>query len=366
MTTSSYLPLLNVPIFPSDRYRRLPERIGAILRTANPVLLIQAEAIVALEAVATSLAHEGLVALNIVTSPYGLWFGEWLARAGAEVINLTAKGGQPITAKAVSAALKHDPRIRLLSMVHAESASGISNPLREIIALARSRDIVTVVDAVASVGGHPLTVDEMGIDVAVIGPQKALGGPAGVSALSVSPAARAMAEEAGGPRDSVLSLRDQLDWYDKGRGMLPGTPAPLEFFALEAALDRIEEESLEGLINRHVTAGIAARAGVSALGLLPFVDAQNASNLVTAAPVPTGLSPVDVIEASRPLGIELSAGVGNVANKIVRINHTGPRAVFETVLATVVGYGAALRKLGWHTDLGAATEAVTKAYLPPH
>ncbi|MGO8565295.1 aminotransferase class V-fold PLP-dependent enzyme, partial [Rhizobium ruizarguesonis] len=87
--------------------------------------------------------------------------------------------GLPIEIEAVAKALQTGPKIDVLALVHAASASGILNPLPEILALTRARGVVTVVDAVASFGGHRLDFDGLGIDIAVIGPQKALSGPAG-------------------------------------------------------------------------------------------------------------------------------------------------------------------------------------------
>ncbi|EJC71922.1 serine-pyruvate aminotransferase/archaeal aspartate aminotransferase [Rhizobium leguminosarum bv. trifolii WSM2012] len=355
-------PLHGVPSYPAERYGVLADRIGGILQSRSDILLVQAEAVVALEAVAASLARPGLSALNIVTSPYGGWFGQWLRRGGATVRDIVAEPGLPIVIEAVAGGLDADPGIDVLAVVHAESASGILNPLSEILALARDRGIVTVVDAVASVGGHGLDVDHLGIDIAVIGPQKALGGPAGLSALSVSRRAWNMILSDGAPRDSILSLADLKAWLDSGRWALPGTPAPLEFFALEAALDRIEAEGLENFVARHALAASATRAGLAALGTPAWVPAARASNLVTAVPAPVGLAPVALIAAAGRLGVELTEGVGTAPARLLRLNHTGQRAAFQTVLANVVAYGAALRQAGHSCDIAAASEAISATY----
>ena len=355
-------PLHGVPSYPAERYAALADRIGGLLRSRNDILLVQAEAVVALEAAAVSLARPGLAALNIVTSPYGGWFGQWLRRGGATVADIVAEPGLPVEIEAVAKALDANPRIDVLALVHAESASGILNPLPEILALARARGIVTVVDAVASVGGHELDVDDLGIDIAVIGPQKALGGPAGVSALSVSPSAWDLILREGAPRDSILSLADLKTWVDGNRRSLPGTPAPLEFFALEAALDRIEAEGLENVVARHALAASATRAGLAALGAGAWVPAEKASNLVTAVPVPRALEPALLIDTAWRLGVELTAGVGAGSTHLVRLNHTGPRAAFQTVLSNVVAYGTALRQAGHRADISAASEAISAAY----
>jgi aspartate aminotransferase-like enzyme len=362
LMTEAWNPLYGAPVYPAERYATLARRIGVLLKTDNDVLLVQAEAVVALEAVATSLAKPGLSAFNIVTSPYGGWFGQWLRRSGATVIDIVARPGRPIEVEAITAALDANPGVRVLALVHAESASGILNPLPEIAALARARGIVTVVDAVASVGGHALDVAGSGIDIAVIGPQKALGGPAGVSALSVSPRAWELILRDDAPRDSILSLVDLKAWVDAGGGALPGTPAPLEFFALEASLDRVEAEGIEQIVARHERAASASRAGLAALGASLWVPAEQASNLVTTVSVPSGVESSSVIGFSAGLGVELTPGVGAGSAHLIRFNHTGPRATFQTVLANVVAYGAALRRAGFAANIAAASEAVTKTY----
>jgi cysteine sulfinate desulfinase/cysteine desulfurase-like protein len=101
-----------------------------------------------------------------------------LRRAGADVIDLAGPPGLPVAAAAVASPLDAG-RFDLVAVVHAESATGILNPLEEIVAHARAHGALTVVDAVASVGGHALDVDALGVNVAVLGPQKALGGQAG-------------------------------------------------------------------------------------------------------------------------------------------------------------------------------------------
>ncbi|MBY3156759.1 alanine--glyoxylate aminotransferase family protein [Rhizobium laguerreae] len=362
MSDLGWNPLHGVPCYPTERYAVLADRIGGILRSRSDILLVQAEAVVALEAAALSLARPGLAALNIITSPYGGWFGQWLRRGGAAVKDVAAEPGLPIEVEAVAKALDAGPHIDVLALVHAESASGILNPLPEILALAQARNIVTVVDAVASVGGHQFDVDDLGIDIAVIGPQKALGGPAGVSAISVSGRAWDLILRDGAPRESILSLADLKGWIDGGRRSLPGTPAPLEFFALEAALDRIEAEGMENIVARHALAASATQAGLAALGAPVWVPAAQASNLVTAVPVPEALAPAALIAAAGRLGVELSEGVGTAPARLLRLNHTGSRAAFQAVISNVVAYGAALRQAGHPSDIAAASEAISSAY----
>ncbi|MDQ1183829.1 pyridoxal-phosphate-dependent aminotransferase family protein [Agrobacterium larrymoorei] len=355
--------LLDVPAFPPERYAKLADRLAALMKTRNDVLLIQAEAVLALEAVATSLARPGLKALNIVTSPYGAWFGDWLKRGGSDVINLVADLGRPIAIEAVRQQLDENPNIAVLSLVHAESATGILNPLEDIVRLARERGVLTVVDAVASIGGHALNVDENGIDVVVIGPQKSLAGPAGVSAISVSERAWAMLRHESAPRNSMLSLLDQKEqWLETGRGVLPGTPAPLEFFALDAALDRLEAEGIDAVQARHHLAAKATREALVALGAELWVDDTLASALVTAVRLPADIDRNDLLLAARLDGADIGAAVGPGSDRLVRLNHTGRRASKEAVLANIKAFAQALHLQGRSGLADKAVEAVDAFY----
>ena len=356
-------PLLDPPAFPVDRYAVLADRLQALFATKSDMIFVQAEAILALEAAATSLGKPGTVALNIVTSPYGGFFGDWLRRAGAEVHEVRAEAGHPVTLAAVEAALATLPRVDLVAVVHAETSSGILNPLPAIAAAVKARGALLVVDAVASAGGHPLDLDGWGIDLCVIGPQKALGGPTALSVVAVSPPGWvAMHPPAAWP--SNLSLGDiKKNWIDTGRGHLMGMPSALEFWALDAALDRVEAETLPRLIARHELAAKASRAALLALGVTPWVaDEAQASTLATAAPLPPGIDPAALITAAKEFGVTLTPGFGEVRNRLVRLDHTGPRASFVPVLANVTAYGQALQRLGVQVDVGAAAAAVAKAY----
>src|ERR1700754_2552533 len=120
-------------------------------------------------------------------------------------------------------------------------------------------------------------------------------------------------------------------------------PAPLEFWALEAALDRLDAEGLDAALARHAQAARASRAGLRALGDAPWIARDDAASaLVTAAPVPDGVDAAQVIADAARRGVELAPGFGDIEGRIVRLDHTGVRAAFDVVQANVAAYGAAL------------------------
>ncbi|MCA0921294.1 pyridoxal-phosphate-dependent aminotransferase family protein [Pseudooceanicola nanhaiensis] len=355
----TWSPFPQAPTYPASGFAPLADRVAALMKTANDVVLVQGEAVIALEAAASSLARPGLRALNIVSSPYGAWFGEWLRRGGSDVTDLRATPGKPITVEAVQAA---GTGFDLVAVVHAESATGILNPLPEIAAFAKAQGALMVVDAVASFGGHALDVDALGLDVVVTGMQKSPGGQAGLSVAAISPAAWA-AMSLPGAAPSALCLQDlKQGWIETGRGALPGMPSGLEFHALEATLDAVEAEGLEALIARHTLAGEAMRAGLEAMGLPLWVPGAQASNLVTGGWLPEGIDAA--LLCAHPALIETGTapGVGPGSERILRLNHTGPRARFETVLSVLGALGCALRAAGQAVDLGAGAEAVSATY----
>jgi aspartate aminotransferase-like enzyme len=354
--------MLDIPAYPATGYARLADRIAALLRTRNDVLLVQGEAILALEAVATSLASPQTRALNIVTSPYGAWFGEWLRRGGAETVNLAAAPGLPVTAEAAELALRSHPATNLVALVHAESATGILNPLPAIAQLAQAAGALVVADCVASVGGHALDVDALGLDIVVIGPQKALAGSSGVSAISVSGRAWEWIDRPDAPRRSALSLVDlRRLWLDTGRGALPGMPSAVEFYALEAALDRVEDEGIEAVVARHALAAAATRDGVRALGLSLWADDACGSNLVTAVRLPDGVDLAKLLMQAASREAEFTAGVGETPHGLVRLNHTGQRANRDAVLQNIRALAAALNESV--PEAGARVDRATQAVL---
>jgi aspartate aminotransferase-like enzyme len=363
MTSPDLSALLNLPPYPAAGYALLADRTAKLLNSSHDILLMQGEAILSLEAVATSIARPSLHALNIVTSPYGAWFGTWLRRGGVDVTDLTAAAGKSISFEAVKQAIETAERpFDLLALVHAESASGILNPLDEIAELAAAHGIFTVVDAVASVGGHGLDVNKSKLDIVVIGPQKALGGPAGISAISISPKAWDYFQHQGAPRLSILSIMDQKElWLDQGRGALPGTPSSLEFFAYQAALDRIDQEGFDAVLARHEATTKATRRAINAAGLKLWADDHNSSNLVTAAIVPETITRVDLMQRLATIANHtIGEAVGPGTDHLIRINHTGPNAQLSVVAANVRALAQAMHGLKCHFDEEAALAVLTE------
>jgi aspartate aminotransferase-like enzyme len=330
--------LLDPPEFSADRYAPLADRIAHLLETRADIVFVQAEAVAALEAAATSLARPGLVVLNIVTSFYGTTVGAWLRRAGAAVHQLQSAPGRPVTISAVAKALDDLQRVDVVAWTHGESSTGVVNPLDDIAALARAKGAITLVDAVASAGAHTLNLDA--IDVTIIGPQKALAGPSGVSMVACSERAWAHMSTCATPDPSLLSLTGiKRDWLDRGRGALPGTPAALEFWALDAAIARAEAEGLKQIIARHQAAALATRAGLRTIGVAPWIeDDAQASYLATTIVVPEAMDADTLVAAAASFGIRMNHAGAPMRGRLVRFDHMGRGASTDFAVASIKAF----------------------------
>ncbi|MEV8564040.1 aminotransferase class V-fold PLP-dependent enzyme [Streptomyces sp. NPDC051322] len=360
---------LDLPPLTAAHFASIERQVAALLRTEQDVVIMQGEALLPLEACIRSAAEPGSTALNVITGPYGQTFGNWLRDCGVTVVDLAVPFHTAVSPDQVREALAAHPETSFVSLVHAEAATGNTNPVAAIGEVVRAHGALFMLDAVASVGAEPLLPDAWGVDLCVIGGQKAMGGPAGVSAVSVSERAwQRFAENPQAPRGSYLSLLDwKRRWIDGGRKALPHAPAQLEMLALQACLDRIEADGLDTVMDRHARAAAATRAGALALGggLAPYVHrAQDSAPVATTLRVPAGSDASELVAealAADP-ALPLIAGGGALAKEMIRINHYGPQATEDAVYSALAALGAALHGTGTSVDLRGARSAVAAAW----
>ncbi|WND38283.1 aminotransferase class V-fold PLP-dependent enzyme [Streptomyces sp. BB1-1-1] len=365
-------PFLDLAPLSVGRFAAIEDRVARLLGTGQDVVIMQGEALLPLEGAIRAAAGPGTVALNVVTGPYGQTFGNWLRDCGATVHDLSVPFHTAVSAERIRQAFTEHPEIDFVSLVHAEAATGNTNPVAEIGEVVRAHGALFYLDAVASVGAEPVLPDAWGVDLCVIGAQKAMGGPAGVSAVSVSERAWArMAANPGAPRRSYLSLLDWKErWIDGGRKALLHAPAQLEMLALEACVERIEAEGLGTVMARHASAAAATRAGALALGggLEPYVyEAEDAAPVATTLRAPSDVDASELVARaleSDP-ALPLAAGGGALAAEMIRVNHYGPDATRGAVQGCLAALGAALAEKGLKTDLEAARRAVEDAWDRP-
>ncbi|WP_330350187.1 pyridoxal-phosphate-dependent aminotransferase family protein [Streptomyces sp. NBC_00582] len=362
-------PFLDLAPLSAARFASVEDRVARLLGTEQDVVIMQGEALLPLEGAIRGTAGPGTTALNVITGPYGQTFGDWLRDCGATVIDLAVPFHTAVTAARIREAFAEHPEIDFVSLVHAEAATGNTNPVAEIGEAVKEQGALFYLDAVASVGAEPVLPDVWGVDLCVIGAQKAMGGPAGVSAVSVSERAWArMAANPRAPRRSYLSLLDwKARWIDGGRAALPHAPAQVEMLALEACLERIEAEGPQTVMRRHATAAAATRAGALALGggLEPYVHrAAEAAPVATTLRVPPGVVASEVVGRALAMdpALPLAAGGGALAKEMIRVNHYGVDATRGAVRGSLVALGTALTESGLEVDVPEALRAVERTW----
>ena len=354
------------PAVDAREYAATEARMRALVRTTHDVILLQGESIVALEAMARGIGAPASRAVNVITSQYGAALGRWLAAAGASVENIDVGRQRGVRLDEVKAALERGP-VDIVSVVHAEAATGAVSPVAEIAKCAHDAGALVLVDAVASVGAEPLEIDAWDLDLTALSAQKALGGPAGVCAVAISDRAwQALEANPAAPRDSALSLLDWREhWIRAGRQAIPQIPHHLETRALAVALERIEQEGLDATISRHQRSRDATRAGLRAAGLAPWVaDDACAAAIATLVSSPAGIAPAELLVAARSAVPEapLELAPGPLGQEALRIAHTGENARLAPVLAALTALAFGLESHGIAVDAGAALTAALSGW----
>jgi pyridoxamine--pyruvate transaminase len=344
------------PVF-LEAFRRTEGKVARIFLTGNDVLLMQGEAVLGLEAAARSLVRPGTHVLNLVQGVFGKGMGYWLKDFGAVLHELEVPYNDAVDPADVERYLDEHPEIDLVTVVHSETPSGTVCDVSAIGPIARAHGAMTLIDCVSSLGGIPLETDEWQLDVCVAGPQKCLGGPPGMSLMTVSDAAwERIRSNPSAPRASFLSMLDWKEqWIDGEK--FPFTPSVSDLHGVEAACDELLEEGLGASIERHELSAAACRAGVLAMGLELWPDREEISAAcVTAIAVPDGLTDVQVRAHCRDrYGVMISGGQG--AGNLVRIGHMGPSARSLHPVVGLAAVGQTLVDLGAQAQIGAGLEA---------
>ncbi len=245
-----------------ESFRRTERKLAEIFLTKSDVLLMQGEAVLGLEAAVRGLVRLGTPVLNLVSGVFGKGMGYWLKDFGAELHELEVPYNDVVDPADVERYLDEHPEIELLTVVHSETPSGTLHDVAAIGPIARAHNVMTLVDCVSSLGGIEFRTDDWQIDVAVAGAQKCLGGPPGISLMTVNDAAWVrIRTNPAAPRASFLSMLDWKEqWIERGQ-------VPLHALGRRHARDRGELRRALGRRPRGVDhAPRARRPGVSGGG----------------------------------------------------------------------------------------------------
>jgi alanine-glyoxylate transaminase/serine-glyoxylate transaminase/serine-pyruvate transaminase len=281
-----------------------------------------------MEAAVGTLARPGTRAIAVVNGYFGDRLAQMLHRHGAAVTRVDAEWGRACDPAQLEAALPGGAD--LVTMVHAETSTGVLNPVGEMCRLAAAAGAMTIVDAVTSLGAHPVDAAAWGADVVYSCTQKGLGAPSGLAPIVFSSRARDFRLSADGPVSFYFDLK-LLEDYWLNRKYHHTISAPL-VYALREALVAVADEGLEARWERHRTNHLALVEALAALdlGLLPPPGERLWS--LNAVAVPAGVDEAGV--RKRLLdehGIEIGAGLGPLAGKIWRVGLMGSGSTRENI-----------------------------------
>ncbi len=259
------------------------------------------------------------------------FFGERMLqiveRAGAVPVTLEAEWGRPVAAEQVREVLRRDPGIALVALVHAETSTGVLQPLGEIRDVLREHRALFLVDAVTSLAGHPVEVDRNGIDVCYSGTQKAVAAPPGLSPMTFSPRAVERARQRRRPVQSYYLDVALFEQYWGSMQFYHHTPPINFYYALLEALRMVEEEGLEARYERHRVNHLALVAGLEAMGLRMHVEPAHRLWTLNTVRIPEGVNDARVrARLLEQYGIEIGGGLGSLKGRIWRIGLMGVNA----------------------------------------
>ena len=312
-----------------------------------------------MEAAVANVTAPGTRALVVVTGYFGDRLAQIFQRYGANVTRLDVEWGRACDPAMVERALSSAPA-DIVAIVHAETSTGVLNPVQDIARIAADAGALTVVDAVTSLGAMPLRTEDWAIDVCYSCSQKGLGAPSGMAPVSFSP--RALAKKTSS-RSFYLDLALLEDYWVR-RKYHHTISAPL-VYALREALAVVEEEGLENRWARHRRNHLALAAGLDALGLSLLPPAPERLWTLNAVRVPDG---VDEAAVRRRLlddfSIEIGAGLGPLAGRIWRVGLMGAGSTLSNVLLFLSALERVLSSSGYrpiaaNSAIAAAESAAT-------
>jgi alanine-glyoxylate transaminase/serine-glyoxylate transaminase/serine-pyruvate transaminase len=346
----AFLPLLD----------QIQQRLRVLFGTTNTLTLpIAGTGTAGMEAVVANLVARGDRVVIGVHGVFGQRFAEAARRRGGDVVEVRADFGQPLPPEAFERALRGGPT-RVCGVVHAETSTGVLTDLAPFAAAARAAGALFVVDCVTSLGGLELRFDALGVDAAFSGTQKCLSAPPGLSPVTFSPRALAVAQ-ANVEVPFYFDTRLLTGYFGPDRAYHYTAPISM-LYALAAALDEVFDEGIAARAARHRGAAAALRAGLPALGCEPLVPVAHATPMLTTIRYPAGVDDRAFRAHLRQVHhIEVGGGLGPLAGKVFRVGLMGHGARRENVLRALAAFGDALAALGCRVDAAGALAAARAA-----
>lgn len=322
-----------------------------------------------MEAGLANLLEPGDSAIICVNGFFGERLAHIAARQGAEVATVSAEWGQAIDTDELRRELGRHAKVKIVAVVHAETSTGVLQPLGDLAQFVHEHEALLVVDAVTSLGGVAVSMDGVGIDFAYSATQKCLGAAPGLSPVALSDQAlRVIAERQQLPSTWYLDLTLLRQYWAGTNRIYHHTPPVPLLYALHEALRLVIEEGLESRFARHARNGRALRAGLEALGLRLLVPDAYCTPQLTAVLVPEGLDEAGVRTALREEhNIEIGGGLGQLRGRVWRIGLMGESSTAANVLVLLAALEELLPRFGFEVASGVGVSAASQTLTErPH
>jgi alanine-glyoxylate transaminase/serine-glyoxylate transaminase/serine-pyruvate transaminase len=315
-----------------------------------------------MEAAMYNVVEPGDKVLVCVHGYFGERMCDMAQRCGGELIRLDGEWGQIIDPARVEEVLKKDS-VKVVFIVHAETSTGVLQPLEEISRMAHDNGALLMVDTVTSLGGCPVKVDDWGLDVVYSGTQKCLSCPPGLAPITFSPRAeKALDARKTKVRSWYLDMAMVRQYWGKERFYHHTAPISM-CYAFREALRLVHEEGLLARWERHKRNSDALMAGLEAMGLQPVAQEGCRLPSLNAVRVPEGVEDGKVrARLLRDYSIEIGGGLGAFKGQIWRIGLMGYNSQPKTVFTFLGALESVLQAEGYGLAAGEAIAAARKVY----
>jgi 2-aminoethylphosphonate-pyruvate transaminase len=289
-----------------------PGRYSAILLTGSGTAALEA-------AVASSLSPQRKM-LVINNGVYGARIAQMAAIHGFQFAELQYPWTSPPDLRQLDRALREDPAIEVVSLVHHETTTGLINPVAAVGDIVKQHGRVFLVDSISGLGGEEIDLAAAGVDLCVGTANKCIQGLPGVSFVLVT---HADLERMQALPPRTLYLHLPMIYQHQQRDSTPFTPAVQVMYAFDEALQELLEEGVAQRIARYRMAACILRAGFASLGLKCLLPADLRSNTITSLELPPGFTYDLLHDALKARGYVIYAGQGDLASKVFRIANMG-------------------------------------------